>query len=68
MQGSPNANAETVDWYDIEFEDLETRTTVDEIIYSVSTRRTAINVEGYHPYLRLSLQVSDGLVDNIIYR
>lgn len=68
VQGSPNANAETVDWYDVEFEDLETRTTVDEIIYDRSTRRTAINVEGFHPYLRLSLQVSDGAVDNITYR
>lgn len=68
VQGSPNADANTVDWYDIEFEDLETRTTVDEIIYSSSTRRTAINVSGYHPYLRLSLQVSDGAVDAIMYR
>ena len=68
VQGSPNANAQSVDWYDIEFEDLETRTTVDEIIYNQSTRRTAINVEGFHPYLRLSLQVSEGEVDAITYR
>lgn len=68
VQGSTSAVAATVDWYDVEFEDLTTRTIQNELIYSNSTQRQAITVSGYHPYLRLSLQVSSGQVVRTVYR
>ena len=68
VQGSVDATAQTVMWYDINFQDLETGNTVSELDFVTSTARRAINVQGFHPYLRLALQVSDGNVAAITYR
>ena len=56
------------EWYDIDFQDLESGNTVGSLHFADSSRRTAINVEGFHPYLRLSLDITDGNVDVITYR
>jgi len=67
-QGSSDATAQTVLWYDVDFEDLETGNTVSEINFSSNTSRRAINVEGFHPYIRLEFQISQGNIDLIQYR
>ena len=68
VQGATDATANTVEWYNIDFEDLNTGNTVTELTFSQSTERLAINVEGYHPYLRLSLGKTNGNIDLIQYR
>jgi hypothetical protein len=68
VQGSSDATAYTVEWYDVQFEDLKTGNTVSNVQFANSTERLGFNVEGYHPYLRLSVQVNSGNVDLIQYR
>ena len=68
VQGSSDATANTVEWYDVDFEDLKTGNTVSEINFIHAIERLGINVEGYHPYLRLSFGMSDGNIDLIQYR
>jgi hypothetical protein len=68
VQGSSDATAYTVEWYDVQFEDLKTGNTVSNVQFTNSTERLGFNVEGYHPYLRLSVQVNSGNVDLIQYR
>lgn len=68
VQGSSDAIAETVLWYDVDFEDLETGNTVSEITFDNSTDRRAINVEGFHPYIRLEFDINQGNIDLITYR
>ena len=68
VQGATDAVSETVQWYDIPFEDLKTGNTVNQLNYTSSTTRTAINVEGYHPYIRLQFGIDQGAVDIISYR
>lgn len=68
VQGSSDATAYTVEWYDIDFEDLETGNTVSNLIFTTSTERLGINVEGYHPYIRLELGIDQGNIDLITYR
>jgi hypothetical protein len=68
VQGSSDATAYTVEWYDIDFEDLETGNSVSNLIFSTSTERRGINVEGYHPYIRLELGINQGNIDLITYR
>ena len=68
VQASVDAIAQTVLWYDVDFQDLESGNTVTELDFVDSTARRAINVQGYHPYIRLALQVSDGNVAAITYR
>ena len=67
-QGATAAESNTVEWYDIPFEDLKTGNTVDHVDFVASTERLAINVEGYHPYLRLEFEINDGKIDLITYR
>ena len=55
-------------WYDVEFENLGTQQTVDNIVFAKNTGLYGINVGGFHPYLRLELQVSEGNVSNVTYR
>jgi hypothetical protein len=62
---SPDTNPE---WYDIPFEDLKTGNTVNSLDFISATERLGINVQGFHPYLRLELQISNGNVDLIQYR
>jgi hypothetical protein len=68
VQGSSDATAYTVEWYDVQFEDLKTGNTVSNVQFTNSSERLGFNVEGYHPYLRLSVQVNSGNVDLIQYR
>jgi hypothetical protein len=68
VQGSSDATAYTVEWYNVQFEDLKTGNTVSNVQFTNSSERLGFNVEGYHPYLRLSVQVNSGNVDLIQYR
>ncbi len=68
VQGSSDATAETVLWYDIDFEDLSTGNTVGNITFDQSTQRIGINVAGYHPYIRLGFLENSGNVALITYR
>lgn len=68
VQGSSDATAYTVEWYDVQFEDLKTGNTVSNVQFTNSSERLGFNVEGYHPYLRLSVQMDSGNVDLIQYR
>jgi hypothetical protein len=67
-QGSSDATAQTVLWYDIDFEDLKTGNTVSNVTFSGSSERIGINVEGFHPYIRLAFLKNSGNVDLITYR
>lgn len=68
VEGSTDADAENVDWYDINFLDLDTGATVDSLHFVGSTERRGINVQGFHPYLRLSIDIENGSIDPIYYR
>lgn len=68
VQGATDATANTVEWYDIPFEDLKTNSTVSELTFIDETVRRGINVQGYHPYIRLEFGISHGNVDLITYR
>ena len=56
------------EWYNISFQDLTTGNTVSELAFGNVSTRLGINVEGYHPYLRLEFGITDGNVDLITYR
>jgi aspartate 1-decarboxylase len=68
VQGATAATANTVEWYNISFEDLKNGNTVSELTFVEETARRGINVEGYHPYIRLEFGISNGNVDLITYR
>lgn len=68
VQGASDAIADTVDWYDVDFEDLKTGNTVSSVNFVNSFERVGINVEGFHPYLRLGFDISHGNIDLITYR
>lgn len=68
VQGSTDATAYTVEWYGVDFEYLNTQQTVANLEFGNTTQRLGINVEGYHPYLRLAFGIDSGNVDLIQYR
>lgn len=68
VQGATDAAAQTIEWYNINFEDLKTGNTVSNVSLTNSSERLGFNVEGYHPYLRLEIQINSGKVDLIQYR
>jgi hypothetical protein len=68
VQGATDATANTVEWYDVDFEDLKTNETVSELAFIDETVRRGINVQGFHPYIRLEFGISHGNVDLITYR
>jgi len=68
VQGSSDATAYTVLWYDVDFQDLKTGNTVSNVQFSNSTERLGINVQGFHPYIRLEFGIDAGNVDLIQYR
>ena len=68
MQASSDATAYTVDWYDVDFLDLKTGNTVGNVTFNNSSERLGINVQGFHPYIRLELGIDAGNVDLIQYR
>ena len=55
-------------WYDIEFQKLSDGATVANLDLSTSNQRVAINVLGYHPYLRVGFEISAGSIQHILYR
>jgi hypothetical protein len=75
-QGASDATAYTVEWYNVDLQDLQTGNTVGNLTFDHSIKRIAFNVEGYHPYIRLQFNaltnvanVGDGLhVSSITYR
>lgn len=68
VQGSSDATAYTVEWYDIPFENLDNGNTVNELTFTNNSSRHGINVSGYHPYLQLSFGITSGNIDLISYR
>lgn len=68
VQGSSDATANTVEWYDVDFQDLRTGNTVGNLSFDQDSQRLGINVEGYHPYVRLEFGIDSGNVDYIMYR
>ena len=68
VQGATDAESNTVQWYDVPFEDLRTGNTVDHLDLVLDSHRLGINVEGYHPYIRLEFSISHGNIDQILYR
>lgn len=69
VQGATSSDADTNnEWYEIPFEDLQTGNTVNELNFNNATDRRGINIKGYHPYIRLELQISTGNIDLITYR
>ena len=68
VQGSTDATAYTTEWYNIDFKDLKSGNTVSELDFVRSTERLGIDVEGYHPYIRLEFGISHGNIDLIQYR
>ena len=65
IQGATDTSNE---WYDVSFENLGTQQTVDQIEFVSNTGLLGIHVGGYHPYLSLDLQVSEGNVSQLRYR
>ena len=68
VQGATAATANTVEWYDVPFEDLSTGNTINQLDLTNSTERLGINVAGFHPYIRLELNFSTGELTEILYR
>ena len=68
VQGADAATANTVEWYDIPFQDLKTGNTINQLTLTDSTERLGINVSGFHPYIRLELQFAKGELSLITYR
>jgi hypothetical protein len=65
VQGATTTDDE---WYDIPFENLANSATVGNIVFNGTTERLGINVEGYHPYIRLQFGINSGNVEQILYR
>lgn len=68
VQGAAPGAASTVDWYNIDFEDLDTQGTVSSLNFVDSSVRTGINVQGFHARLRLVFDIGTGSVALIQYR
>lgn len=68
VQGASVSADTNGEWYDIPFQDLETGNTVNQLELDSTTARRGINIAGYHPYIRLELDISGGAVDLITYR
>lgn len=71
LSGNLSVEGATVDdgeWYVIPVENLATGNTVSTIAFANSTSRLGINVEGFHPLIRLALQKNNGNIEAIVYR
>jgi hypothetical protein len=68
VQGATSDADTNQEWYNIPFEDLKTGNTVDQLDFTRSTERLGINVEGYHPYIRLELGINGGNIALIEFR
>lgn len=68
VQGAAPGAANSVDWYNIDFENLSTQETVSSLNLTNSSARVGINVQGFHPNLRLVLDIGSGNAALIQYR
>jgi hypothetical protein len=71
LTGNLSVEGATVDdneWYIIPVENLATGNTVSVISFANANSRLGINVEGYHPLIRLAIQKQNGNVEAIAYR
>jgi hypothetical protein len=68
VQGASFSADTNGEWYDIPFQDLDTGNTVNQLELASATKRRGINISGYHPYIRLELDITGGNVDLITYR
>lgn len=68
VQGATSSADTNPEWYDIPFQDLQTGNTVNHLDFNSATVRRGINVQGYHPYIRLELGIDTGNIDLITYR
>jgi len=68
VEGTTSGMSNTVEWYQVEFEDLDNQQTVDLLTFDNRSGRIGINVAGFHPNLRLSFEINSGNVDLIQYR
>lgn len=68
VEGATTDGDTNAEWYDISFFDYEQEQIVPSAHFAASNRRVGINVEGFHPYLRLSLDITSGNIDPIAYR
>lgn len=53
VQAATDATAYTVEWYNVDLQDLKTGNIVGNLTFDHSVERVAFNVGGYHPYIRL---------------
>lgn len=67
VEGATSSADTDPEWYQVDFQDLETGNTVSQINITTD-RRIAINVSGYHPYVRLELGQTTGNIEQILYR
>ena len=68
VQGATDATGNTVEWYSVPFEDLNTGNIVSNVSFNTSNARLGFNVEGYHPFIRLQIGIDGGNVALITYR
>lgn len=68
VQGATDATGNTIEWYSVPFQDLNTGNVVDNVSFTTSNARLGFNVEGYHPYIRLTVGIDGGNIALITYR
>jgi hypothetical protein len=68
IEGATTDGDTNAEWYDIPFYDYELERVVDSSHFVDSNRRVGISVEGFHPYVRLSLDITSGNIEPIAYR
>jgi hypothetical protein len=68
VEGATTDGDTDAEWYDIPFFDYQSGQDVDSLHFVDATRRLGITVRGFHPYMRLSLDITDGNIDLIRYR
>lgn len=68
VEGTTAGISDTVEWYVIDFQDIASGQTVSSLSFDDSSDRVAINVEGFHPNLRLVFETDSVNVALIQYR
>lgn len=56
------------EWYNVDVRDLNTGNIVANLTFNNATDKLGINVEGFHPYIRLEFGIASGNITNILYR
>lgn len=69
VQGAtPASSANSIEWYNLDFENMSTGIPVSTMSISADDTTIAINVKGYHPNLRLVFDTNSGEVASVLYR